>query len=100
MESGRKRMLYMLCQRPVDLNNHFNSGKLASSESWESLTVLNITDSKNLLAQVWANLTQHDSVIFHDNDFEVGSHMTTPIELRPRGDSRVWKISFDWDICK
>jgi hypothetical protein len=45
---------------------------------------------------VWATLTQHDSVIFHDNDFEVF--------LNPSGDSRNYfefeinALNTSWDL--
>lgn len=47
--------------------------------------------------EMWANLTKHDSVIFHDNDFEVfvdpagSTHMYKEFEVNARGTT--------WDLC-
>lgn len=47
--------------------------------------------------QVWANITEHDSVIFHDNDFEVfldpggTTHYYKEFEVNARGAT--------WDLC-
>lgn len=47
--------------------------------------------------EIWANQTQHDSVIFHDNDFEVfvdplgSTHYYKEFEVNARGTT--------WDLC-